>query len=210
MLGFSWQHDKSWKPMWAGAQQLEEHMEPQSLPFCIGKRFNSLMCRMRIGEAACKILPKSCCGKPGWIFGLVAWRLILRSYMILLVSPLRGLEIHPKGSDHPSWIGINLGDLQNTYRMSRGEFKKRKHYCQRAVLESRANPDKCMTPYSLTTLKNNSKKVGQLLNGRATGSYKTMPFFGHRVQACKQGSYSEWERNQKSGQNILPTTCQVE
>ena len=121
MLGFSWQHDKSWKSMWAGAQQLEEHMEPQSLPLCRGKCFNSLMCRMRIGEATCIFLPKSCCGKPGWFFGLVAWPLILRSYMILLVSPLRGLEIHPKGSDHPSWIGINLGDLQNAYRMSRGE-----------------------------------------------------------------------------------------
>ena len=112
---------KRWKSMWAGAQQLEEHMEPQSLPFCIGKCFNSLMCRMRIGEATCIFLPKSCCGKPVWFFGLVAWPLILRSYMILLVSPLRGLEIHPKGSDHPSWIGINLGDFQNAYRMSRGE-----------------------------------------------------------------------------------------
>ena len=44
----------------------------------------------------------------------------LRSYMILLVSPLKGLEIHPKGSDHPSWIGINLGGLPKAYRMSRG------------------------------------------------------------------------------------------
>ena len=56
------------------------------------------MCRMTIGDATCIFLPKSCVGKPGW-FGLVAWRLILRSYMILLVSPLKGFEIHPKGSD---------------------------------------------------------------------------------------------------------------
>ena len=26
MQGFSAQHEKSWKHMWAGAQQLEEHM----------------------------------------------------------------------------------------------------------------------------------------------------------------------------------------
>ena len=98
MQGVSWQHDKSWKSMWAGAQQLEEHVEASPLPFCMGTCFNSLMCRMRMGEATCIFLPKSRVGKVG-CFGLVAWRLILRSYMILLVSPLKGLEIHPKGSD---------------------------------------------------------------------------------------------------------------
>jgi hypothetical protein len=66
MQGFSWQIDKSRKSMWAGAQQLEEHMElePEPLPFCMGKCFNSLMCRMTIGEATCIFLPKSCVGKP--------------------------------------------------------------------------------------------------------------------------------------------------
>ena len=41
-------------------------------------------------------------------------------------------------------------------------------------------------------------------NGRATSSYKMMPFLGFRVQACKQKSYSEKDRNQTSGQHIPP------
>ena len=42
------------------------------------------------------------------------------------------------------------------------------------------------------------------INGRATGSYKMMPFLGLRAQACKKDSYSEKNRNQTSGQNIPP------
>ena len=47
------------------------------------------------------------------------------------------------------------------------------------------------------------------INGRATGSYKMMPFLGPglRFQACKQNSYSEKDRNQTSGRNIHPTKC---
>ena len=37
-------------------------------------------------------------------------------------------------------------------------------------------------------------------NGRATGSYKMTPFLGFRVEACKQNSYSEKDRNQTCGQ----------
>ena len=54
------------------------------------------------------------------------------------------------------------------------------------------------------------KKDGLLLKdrqsraewGKHRETYNMMPFLGHRVRACREGSYSEKERNQKSGQNI--------
>ena len=49
-----------------------------------------------------------------------------------------------------------------------------------------------------------SLQKGWVANGRATGSYKMMPFLGIRVQTCKHDSYSEKDRNQTSGQNIPP------
>ena len=60
------------------------------------------------------------------------------------------------------------------------------------------------------------KKDGLLLNDtwekrwhmvekcRETGSYKMVPFLGHKVQACKQNSYSRKRQDRTSGLSIPP------
>ena len=115
-----------------------------------------------------------------WAFSLF---LIIQTFKVrFLLSPISGYEL----SFSPSQLGFPTQLGQKKGGMNASLFVN-------IVKRQAANIN---DPISL--------QKGWVAHGRATGSYKMMPLLGIRVQACKQDSYSEKDRNQTSGQNIPP------